>query len=364
MYTRRTFLTSTAVAAVGTALIGCGNSSHDAASKGASSAAPVDSGTGVAGKRRIGRSDIAISPLVLGGNVFGWTADRERSFAILDRFVEAGFETIDTADVYSSWAPGNNGGESETILGDWMRSRGNRKSIVLVTKLGGEMDGRKGLSADNVQRAAEASLRRLQTDYIDVYFSHFPDDQVPHEETLAAYQKLIEAGKVRIVGASNFSADQLRAALDASAANSLPRYEIIQPLYNMYDRNSFEGLLHELTRAEGLGVITYSSLASGFLSGKYRSEADLGQSPRGGGVARYLDERGLRILDALDEVSARHGAEPADIALAWIIAREGVTAPIASATSIEQLDTLRRAPTLASSLTADDLALLDQASAT
>ena len=362
MYTRRTFLTSTAVAALTTFLVGCSRSSNEEAPAGAT---PASSSADPApiGKRRVGRSDIFISPLVLGGNVFGWTADRDRSFEILDRFVDAGFETIDTADAYSSWVPGNRGGESETIIGEWMRSRGNRDRIILITKLGSEMDGHKGLSAANVQRAAEASLKRLQTDYIDIYFSHFPDPSVPHEETLAAYQKLIEAGKVRIIGASNFSAEQVRDALDASAQNDLPRYEILQPRYNLYDRDGFDGPLRELAKAEELGVITYSSLASGFLTGKYRSEADLSQSQRGGGIKRYLNERGLRILAALDEVAARHNAAPADVALAWVIVNDGITAAIASATSVEQLNELVRAPTLASKLTKEDIELLEQASA-
>jgi len=362
MHTRRTFLTSTVAAAVAAALVGCGRSADDngrtstPSTTGAAEPAATD-------KRRIGRSDIAISPLVLGGNVFGWTADRERSFEILDRFVEAGFETIDTADVYSRWVPGNRGGESETIIGEWMRSRGNRDRIILITKGGGEMEDYKGLSAATLQRAVDASLQRLQTDYIDLYFSHFPDPQTPHEETLAAYQKLIEAGKIRIIGASNFTADQVRQALDVAATNGLPRYEILQPRYNLYDRGDFEGPLRDLAIAEELGVITYSSLASGFLTGKYRSEADLSQSQRGGSVARYLNERGMRILDALDDVARRHNAAPADVALAWIIVREGVTAPIASATSVEQLDTLVRAPALAKALTKEDLEQLDQASA-
>lgn len=362
MYTRRTFLTSTALAAVTSILAGCGRSTDKTPAS--SGEAPSSAAEHPAnGKRRIGRSDIFISPLVLGGNVFGWTADRERSFEVLDRFVDAGFEAIDTADIYSAWVPGNRGGESETIIGEWMRSRGNRDRIVLITKLGGEMDGHKGLSAANVQRACEASLKRLQTDYIDIYFSHFPDPETPHEETLTAYQKLIEAGKVRIIGASNFSADQVRQALDASAANGLPRYEILQPRYNLYDRDGFEGPLRDLAIAEELGVITYSSLASGFLTGKYRSEADLSKSQRGGGIKRYLNERGMRILDALDEVARRHDAEPADVALAWVIVSEGVTAPIASATSVEQLDTLVRAPALANALTREDIDLLNQASA-
>lgn len=360
MYSRRTFLTSTAVAAATTLLVGCGRSTDQSA---APSAAPAATPGPSADKRRVGRSGISISPLVLGGNVFGWTADRDRSFEILDRFVEAGFETIDTADVYSGWVPGNKGGESETIIGEWMRSRGNRDRVVVITKLGGEMDGHKGLSAANVQRACEASLKRLQTDYIDIYFSHFPDTDTPHEETLAAYQKLIEAGKVRVIGASNFSAEQVRQALDASAANHLTRYEILQPRYNLYDRDGFDGPLRDLAIAQQLGVVTYSSLASGFLSGKYRSEADLSQSQRGGGIKRYLNDRGMRILDALDQVAGRHNAAPADVALAWVIVAEGVTAPIASATSVEQLDTLARAPALAKALTKEDIELLNQASA-
>lgn len=363
MYTRRTFLSTTAAAAATSILVGCSRSSDEVKGSSAAPAPAPEPEQAAVGKRRVGRSDISISPLVLGGNVFGWTADRERSFEILDRFVDAGFETVDTADVYSGWVEGNRGGESETILGEWMRSRGNRDRIIMITKLGGEMDGHKGLSAVNVQRAAEASLKRLQTDYIDIYFSHFPDSATPHEETLAAYQKLIDAGKVRIIGASNFDADQLRQALDASAANALPRYEIIQPRYNLYDRENFEGGLRDIAIAEGLGVITYSSLASGFLTGKYRSEADLSQSQRGGGVKRYLNERGTRILDALDEVARRHNAAPADVALAWVIVSRGVTAPIASARTVEQLDTLVRAPTLANALSQDDIELLNQAGA-
>lgn len=363
MYTRRTFMTTTAVAAATTILVGCGRTSEETSAVDAAPAAAPEPESTAVGKRRVGRSDISISPLVLGGNVFGWTADKDRSFEILDRFVEAGFETIDTADVYSGWVEGNRGGESETILGEWMRSRGNRDRIILITKMGGEMDGHKGLSAANVQRAAEASLKRLQTDYIDIYFSHFPDPNTPHEETLAAYQKLIDAGKVRIIGASNFNGDQLRQALDASKANNLPRYEILQPRYNLYDRDGFEGPIRDIATSEELGVITYSSLASGFLSGKYRSEADLSQSQRGGGIKKYLNERGMRILDALDEVAGRHNAAPADVALAWVIVSEGVTAPIASATSVEQLDTLVRAPTLASALSKEDIELLNTASA-
>lgn len=311
-------------------------------------------------KRPLGRTGLSISPLVFGGNVFGWTIDRKTSFEILDRFVDAGFEAVDTADVYSIWKPGNQGGESETILGEWMKARGNRDRIVLITKVGMEMGpDRKGLSAAWIERAVEDSLRRLQTDHIDVYLSHKFDPGASHEETLGAYQKLLAAGKVRAVGASNFDAGQLRAALDATA-KGLPRYEVLQPEYNLYDRQSYDGALRDLAMAEGLGVITYFSLAKGFLSGKYRSEADLGKSPRGKGVKGYLGARGFRILAALDAVAARHGAEPAEVALAWLMARPGVTAPIASATTPAQLDSLVKAASL--SLAAEDLAALEEAS--
>ncbi len=315
----------------------------------------------VAGKRPLGRSGIEITPLVLGANTFGWTSDKEASFKVLDHFAEAGLQAIDTADIYSTWASGNQGGESETIIGEWLKSRGNRDAMVVITKVGGEIAGGKGLSAKHIEKAAEDSLRRLQTDRMDVYFSHFPDPDVPNEETLGAYQKLIQAGKVRTIGASNFSAGQLRAALDASAAGGLPRYEVLQPRYNLYDREDFEGPVRDLAIAEGLGVITYSSLASGFLTGKYRSKDDLGQSVRGKGVAKYLDERGWRILAALDTVAARHGAELAEVSLAWIMAREGVTAPIASATSTEQLSSLIRSLNL--KLSEDDLKTLETARA-
>jgi aryl-alcohol dehydrogenase-like predicted oxidoreductase len=310
-------------------------------------------------KRQLGRSGIAISPMVLGGNVFGWTADKARSLDVLDRFTGAGLEAIDTADVYSRWIPGNQGGESETIIGEWIASRKARDRIVLITKVGYEMD-RGGLSATHIERAVENSLRRLQTDRIDVYFSHKPDPVTGHEETLRAYERLIQAGKVRTIGASNFDADELRAALDAAAANSLPRYEVIQPEYNLYDRGEFEGALRDLVMAQGIGVISYYSLAKGFLSGKYRSDADLGQSPRGGGVSAYMNARGFQILAALDEIAARHWAKPAEVALAWVMAQPGLTAPIASATSIQQADSLIRAAELV--LSADDLATLDAAS--
>jgi aryl-alcohol dehydrogenase-like predicted oxidoreductase len=313
-------------------------------------------------KRRLGRTDLAIAPLVLGGNVFGWTADEKTSFALLDRFAEAGLNAIDTADSYSTWAPGNRGGESETIIGNWMKSRGNRDRTVVITKVGSDMgQGKKDLSAAYIARAVEASLKRLQVDAIDLYLSHWPDPSVGYDETLGAHQKLIAAGKIRYAGASNLDAGQLKAALAVSRQKSLPRYEVLQPEYNLYDRASFDGALRDLCMAEELGVITYFSLAKGFLSGKYRSEADLGKSPRGGGVGKYLDARGLRILAALDAVSSRHSAKQAEVALAWIIARPGVTAPISSATTLPQVDSLIRAVSL--KLSPADIAELDAASA-
>jgi aryl-alcohol dehydrogenase-like predicted oxidoreductase len=311
--------------------------------------------------RRLGRTGLQIAPLVFGGNVFGWTADAKRSFDLLDRFVGAGFNTIDTADVYSAWGPGNKGGESETIIGDWMKSRGNRGSVIVVTKVGSPMgEGKKGLSARYIAEAVEASLKRLQTDHIDLYLSHWPDAETSYAETLGAYRDLVQQGKVRFIGASNLDAGQLRASLDAAKAKSLPRYDVLQPEYNLYDRGSFDGALRDLCLAEEIGVITYFSLAKGFLSGKYRSEADLGQSPRGGGVKAYLNERGARILGALDAVAEGVHAKPAEVALAWLIARPGVTAPIASATSLAQVDSLIKAAAL--TLSAADISALDAAS--
>lgn len=313
-------------------------------------------------KRRLGRSGITISPLVLGGNVFGWTADKQASFAVLDRFADAGFEAIDTADVYSSWAPGNSGGESESIIGEWMARRGRRDRTVVITKVGADMGGaRKGLSASYIAQAIDASLRRLKTDYVDIYLSHWPDPLVPYEETLGAYQQLLQAGKVREVGASNLDATQLRAALDVAGQKRLPRYSILQPEYNLYDRDRFEGPLRDLTTSEGVDVITYFSLAKGFLSGKYRSEADLWKSSRGGAVKGYLNDRGLGILSALDDIAAAQRAKPAEVALAWLIAQPGVTAPIASATTLEQVESLIRSVSL--QLSATELAQLDTASA-
>jgi len=313
-------------------------------------------------KRRLGRTDLDIAPLVLGGNVFGWTADEKTSFDILDRFVDAGFNTVDTADSYSRWVPGNKGGESETIIGKWMKSRKNRDHVIVITKVGSDMgQGKKDLSAAYIAKAAEDSLKRLQVDAIDLYLSHWADDTVPYDETLGAYEKLMKAGKVRNIGCSNLDAGRLEAALKVASQKKLPRYEVLQPEYNLYDRSSFDGPLRDLCIKEEIGVITYFSLAKGFLSGKYRSEADLGKSPRGDGIGKYLDGRGKKILAALDAVSARHNAKQAEVALAWIIARPGVTAPISSATTVEQADSLIRAANL--QLTAADIKELDKASA-
>jgi aryl-alcohol dehydrogenase-like predicted oxidoreductase len=312
--------------------------------------------------RRLGHTDLSIAPLVLGGNVFGWTADKKTSFAVLDRFAAAGLTAIDTADAYSTWAPGNRGGESETIIGEWMKARGARGRTIVVTKVGSPMGkGKEGLSGRYIAEAVEASLKRLQTDVIDLYLSHWPDIATPIDETLGAYQRLIEQGKIRWCGASNLNVAMLEAALAAAKAKRLPRYAVLQPEYNLADRQEFEGGPADLCRREEIGVITYFSLAKGFLSGKYRSEADLSKSPRGGGVKAYLNPRGFRILGALEAVATRHKAKPAEVALAWVMARPGVTAPIASATSVEQVDSLVRATELA--LTRADMNALNVASA-
>jgi aryl-alcohol dehydrogenase-like predicted oxidoreductase len=289
-------------------------------------------------QRTLGRSGLKIAPLVFGGNVFGWTADESTSFALLDSFVGAGFNCIDTADVYSRWAPGNRGGESEIIIGKWLRARGNRSSVVIATKVGGEMGaGLKGLSRRHISEAVEASLKRLQTDHIDLYQSHMDDEAVPLEETLEALTRLIEQGKVRAIGASNYKGSRLAAALRVSEQHQWPRYESLQPLYNLYDRVDYESNLEPVCVRQQIGVITYYSLASGFLTGKYRTAGDFGKSPRGNGMKRFLTERGRRILAALDEVASEMRATPAQIALAWLLERPSVTAPIASATSPEQL---------------------------
>ncbi len=300
-------------------------------------------------RRKLGSTGIEVSPLCFGGNVFGWTADQPTSHTLLDAMVAAGLNFIDTADVYSRWAPGHKGGESETVIGNWIAQRGRRDDVVIATKVGLELGpDRKGLSKAWIIRAAEDSLRRLQTDYIDLYQSHCDDPSIPFEETLAAFDTLIRQGKVRAIGASNHSAQRLAHALDASRDAKLPAYATLQPLYNLYDREAFEAELEPLCLERGIAVINYYALASGFLSGKYRSEADLGKSARGAGIGKkYLNERGMRILAALDEVSAALGATPAQVSIAWLLARPSVTAPIASATSLAQLGELVAATGLA-----------------
>jgi aryl-alcohol dehydrogenase-like predicted oxidoreductase len=313
-------------------------------------------------KRKLGKSGLEISPLVLGGNVFGWTVDESTAFTLLDAFVAAGFNAIDTADSYSRWVPGNKGGESETIIGKWLKARGNRKKVVIATKVGSEMGtNRKGLSKSYILSAVEDSLQRLQTEYIDLYQSHFDDPNTPFEETFEAYAQLIKQGKVRALGASNYGAERLSQALQVSKQKDYPSYQSLQPLYNLYDRAEYERSLEPLCREKGLGVITYFSLASGFLAGKYRSEKDLAKSPRGQRAAHYMNERGFRILKALDQVAEKHHSTPARVALAWLIARPGITAPIASATNLEQLNDLIEATRL--ELDRASIELLNQASA-
>ncbi len=312
--------------------------------------------------RELGRSGLQVAPLAFGGNVFGWSADEKTSFALLDAFVDAGFNLVDTADVYSSWVPGNRGGESETIIGRWLQLSGKRDRVVIATKVA-KWGEQPGLSAANINEAVEGSLRRLQVDTIDLYQAHEDDESVPLEETLGAFARLVEQGKVRAIGASNYRAPRLRDALAVSAQYNLPRYETLQPEYNLYDRAGYEAGLEPLVREQGLGVISYYSLASGFLTGKYRSADDASRSSARGAsvVQRYLNARGARVLAALDDIAARHRATPAQVALAWLIARPGITAPIASATSVEQLREILVAATL--QLDASDIAQLDQASA-
>ncbi len=311
--------------------------------------------------RPLGNSSLQIAPLVLGGNVFGWTADEKTSFQVLDAFVAGGGNAIDTADGYSVWVPGHVGGESETIIGKWLKQRGGRDQLVVATKVGWEVNAEnKGLAKDYIIRAVEGSLKRLQTDYIDLYQSHKDDPTMPVQETLEAYARLVQQGKVRAIGASNFSAARLRESLEVSEKHGLPRYESLQPLYNLYDRAEFERELLPLCREQNVGVIPYYGLAAGFLTGKYRTTADLQKSARGGGVGpKYLNEKGLSILAALDTVGGRLGATPAQVALAWVMAQPGLTAPIASATSAEQVNELLKATEL--KLGAADLDMLSRA---
>lgn len=313
-------------------------------------------------KRRLGNSGLEVAPLAFGGNVFGWTVDEPTAFKLLDAFVSSGFNLIDTADTYSTWVAGNKGGESETIIGKWLKRTGNRKNVLVATKVGKEMGpDQKGLSRSYIFRAVEDSLRRLQTDTIDLYQSHTDDLETPMEETLQAYADLIRQGKVRAIGASNYSAERLAQAQQISRQRGCPGYQSLQPLYNLYDRAEYESKLERLCQAEGLGVISYFSLGSGFLTGKYRSESDLSKSARGERVRKYLNDRGFRILTALDQIAGQYNATAAQVSLAWLISRASITAPIASATSLVQLNDLIGA----TRLQLDDASreLLNQASA-
>lgn len=311
---------------------------------------------------RLGATDLEITPLVLGGNVFGWTADRAASFAVLDAFVDAGGTMIDTADVYSAWAPGHKGGESESMIGEWLRATGKRDRVLLATKVGMlPGDGGEKLAPARIAAACEASLKRLGTDRIDLYFAHQDDDATPQEAALEAFAKLVDAGKVRVLGASNFHAARLKSANDAAAAAGFPRYHVLQPEYNLVSRHRFEGELEDYCIEHNIGVVPYYALASGFLTGKYRSRDDLGKSVRGGRMGDLLEGKGRAMLDALDTVAAETGASLAQIALAWLIAQPGVTAPIASATSTAQLAELMPATEL--TLSAEQLARLTDAGA-
>jgi aryl-alcohol dehydrogenase-like predicted oxidoreductase len=312
-------------------------------------------------KRKLGKTGLEISPLVFGGNIFGWTVDQATSFKLLDAFIAAGFNSVDTADIYSKWVPGHTGGESEIILGEWMRRSGNRKKVIVATKVGMEMgDGKKGLSKSHILRSAEDSLRRLQTDYIDLYQSHNDDPDTPLEETLGAYAELIRQGKVRAIGASNHKAERLAAAIEASKKSGLPAYQTLQPNYSLVERADYENNLEPLCQKEGLGVINYYPLASGFLTGKYRSESDAAGKARAHNVTKHLNERGFKILGALDQVAKKYNATPAGISLAWLLARPSITAPIVSATNLEQLNDL--IPSVDLALDRDSIEFLNQAS--
>jgi len=311
-------------------------------------------------KRILGKSDLNIAPIVFGGNVFGWTIDEQKSFEILDHFIDSGFNFIDTADVYSQWKPGNKGGESETIIGNWHKKHGKRHDIIIATKVGSDMGQGKSLKKNYIINEVEHSLSRLQTDYIDLYFSHYDDENTPVEETLSAYETLIRAGKVRWIGASNFSANRLKESLIFSKEHDLPQYQVYQPGYNLYDREAFEQEHEKICLEHDLGVVPYYALASGFLSGKYRGKDDLNKSQRGAGVKKYLNDRGFRILEALDQVAETHNTKPASVALAWLIYHPSITAPIASVTDLNQLKSFTDAINL--KLSPTDISLLDKAS--
>jgi len=308
-------------------------------------------------RRPLGRSELVIEPLVLGGNVFGWTVDEQKGFEILDAFVDEGFTAIDTAEGYPNWVPGNPPGMSETIIGNWLKARGNRDAVHIFSKVNSAKKPG-GLKHDVIQSAIAASLERLQTDYVDLYFSHWPDQETSHEETLGAYDPLVRSGRVRVIGASNYSSQMVKDAQDTSVIKSLPRYEVLQPRYNLYDRQEFDALRDTVIDNE-IGTIVYYSLAAGFLTGKYRSKSDFGKSPRGGGAEQYLNAKGEKILAALDQVAKRNNATPAEISLAWLVAQPGVTAPIASATSVEQVKSLAKGVRL--KLSDEDLKTLTDA---
>jgi len=310
--------------------------------------------------RRLGQSGLELAPLMLGGNVFGWVIDERTSFGILDVFIDAGFNAVDTSDSYARWMPGSPGGESETIIGNWLKKSGKRNKVLVATKVGEDMGEGRSLKRDYILRECEASLRRLQTDHIDLYQTHFDDEVTPPEETMQAYAELIAAGKVRAIGASNMSPARLKASLVASKKLGLPRYESLQPLYNLSDRKEFETEFLPICQQEKLGVINYYSLAAGFLTGKYRSPEEGAKHPaRGGRLKRYLDARGLRILKGIDTVARRHNAVPAQIALAWLVAKPYITAPIVSVTSLKQLGEILKTPEI--KLSAQDVAILDAA---
>ncbi|WP_310992688.1 aldo/keto reductase [Aequorivita marina] len=312
-------------------------------------------------KRELGNSGLKVAPITFGGNVFGWTVDKQQSFKILDAFVDAGFNFIDTADTYSWWADGNKGGESETIIGEWLAKRKNRDKIILSTKTGSQDNEHpKDISKKTILKNVEKSLLRLKTDYIDLYQTHFDDEITPVEETLSAYQQLIKEGKVRVIGTSNMSPKRIRESLQASQKEGPPKYETLQPLYNLMEREAYEKELRQIVKDNNMGVLSYYSLASGFLTGKYRSKHDLNKSERGGGVAKYLNEKGFKILEALDSISAKHDTTQAAISLAWLLARPTITAPIVSATSLKQMESIIKAPQL--SLDKEDLDLLNKAS--
>lgn len=312
--------------------------------------------------KKLGKSSLSVSPLTFGGNVFGWTLNEQESFKILDQFVDAGFNFIDTADTYSTWVKGNQGGESEAIIGKWMKNDNKRERMIIGTKLGGELGpDQKGLSATYIKKAVDASLMRLQTDYIDLYQAHYDDLSTPQEETLEAFNSLIKEGKIRYIGASNLSGERLKSSLEISKKNNFAEYVSLQPLYNLYDRSKFETEYLPLVKEYSLGVIPYYSLASGFLSGKYRSEDDLNKSPRGHGIKKYLNDRGFNILNALDMVAEKHGATPARVALAWLLHKSEITSPIVSATNEKQMNELILSTQI--SLDSKDMELLDQKSA-